>query len=131
MCASPPCSCDRGWCVSTGPAFSESLDLFLRSSVLGGAYEAMYEALARPFIEPSRKKLLPDWHSLPGVPPDSIGPPTLILDLEDTLVHATWDPKFGWRYVKRPGTRTLDHDFLALSPPLFCFGLAHGVVCGW
>jgi hypothetical protein len=40
---------------------------------------------------------------LPGLPPGYAQPPTLVLDFEDTLVHAVWDPKFGWRYAKRPG----------------------------
>lgn len=30
-------------------------------------------------------------------------PPTLVLDLEKTLVSSTWDRKFGWRHAKRPG----------------------------
>jgi import inner membrane translocase subunit TIM50 len=30
-------------------------------------------------------------------------PHTLVLDLENTLVHSTWDRKHGWRHAKRPG----------------------------
>ena len=76
----------------------------MRASPLAVPYLWLYENVASPFINPSRDKLLPDWTSIPNIHPDTPCPPTLVLDLEDTLVHATWDPKFGWRYAKRPGT---------------------------
>jgi import inner membrane translocase subunit TIM50 len=81
----------------------QSTDDVLRASPLGRPYAWLYDSVFSPFINPSREKLLPDWHSIPNIPPDAPCPPTLVLDLEDTLVHATWDPKFGWRYAKRPG----------------------------
>ncbi len=84
-------------------AGDQTADEYLRSSLLGAPYAWLYDSVFSPFINPSREKLLPDWHSIPNIPPDAPCPPTLILDLEDTLVHATWDPKFGWRYAKRPG----------------------------
>jgi len=59
--------------------------------------------MASPFTEPHDNKLLPDWPYLPGVPPGTPCPPTLVLDLEGTLCASTWDHKFGWRHVKRPG----------------------------
>ena len=40
---------------------------------------------------------------MPNVPQDMPCPHTLVLDLENTLVNATWDRKYGWRYAKRPG----------------------------
>jgi import inner membrane translocase subunit TIM50 len=40
---------------------------------------------------------------IPNIPPDFPAPPTLVLDLESTLVCCTWDRKYGWRYAKRPG----------------------------
>lgn len=78
-------------------------DSYLRKSAVASAYSWLYDTVATPFINPSRDKLLPDWHSIPNIPPDAPCPLTLVLDLEDTLVHATWDPKYGWRYAKRPG----------------------------
>ena len=81
----------------------QTTDDVLRASPLGRPYAWLYDSVFSPFINPSREKLLPDWHSIPNIPPDAPCPPTLVLDLEDTLVHATWDPKFGWRYAKRPG----------------------------
>ncbi|KAL3795192.1 hypothetical protein ACHAWO_005364 [Cyclotella atomus] len=55
------------------------------------------------FAKPTRTKLLPDWNQIPNIPPDFPAPPTLVLDLESTLVCCTWDRKYGWRYAKRPG----------------------------
>ncbi|TMW55667.1 hypothetical protein Poli38472_010549 [Pythium oligandrum] len=58
--------------------------------------------LAKPYTEPSKEKLLPDW-PIPQVPPDTPPVPVLVLDLEDTLVHSEWSRKHGWRHAKRPG----------------------------
>ncbi|KAL3805671.1 hypothetical protein HJC23_005915 [Cyclotella cryptica] len=55
------------------------------------------------FSKPARTKLLPDWNQIPNIPPDFPAPPTLVLDLENTLVCSTWDRKYGWRFAKRPG----------------------------
>ena len=52
------------------------------------------------FTEPTREKLLPDF---PPLPPGHTALRTLVVDLEDTLVHLEWDRKFGWRTAKRPG----------------------------
>ena len=43
----------------------------------------------KPFTDPSRQKLLPDW-PIPQVPADTPPVPVLVLDLEDTLVHSEW-----------------------------------------
>jgi import inner membrane translocase subunit TIM50 len=64
---------------------------------------AQYQEVSRPFSEPNAKKLLPDWPYFPNTPPGTPCPPTLVLDLEGTLCTSTWDHKFGWRHVKRPG----------------------------
>eukprot|EP00581_Thalassiosira_minuscula_P015965 CAMPEP_0183721390 /NCGR_PEP_ID=MMETSP0737-20130205/13683_1 /TAXON_ID=385413 /ORGANISM="Thalassiosira miniscula, Strain CCMP1093" /LENGTH=451 /DNA_ID=CAMNT_0025951393 /DNA_START=103 /DNA_END=1458 /DNA_ORIENTATION=+ len=55
------------------------------------------------FSKPARAKLLPDWNQIPNIPPDFPAPPTLVVDLENTLVSSTWDRKYGWRHAKRPG----------------------------
>jgi hypothetical protein len=52
--------------------------------------------------EPIRRKLLPDFPKnlkLPG----GQDPPTLVLDLDDTLIHVDWDRRHGYRVAKRPG----------------------------
>ena len=64
---------------------------------------AQLDEMSKPFSEPSREKLLPDWPFFPNLPPDHPCPPTLVLDLEGTLVKSTWDKKYGWRHAKRPG----------------------------
>ena len=47
---------------------------------------------------------------MPNVPHDIPTPPTLVLDLENTLVSSTWDRKYGWRFAKRPGVDKFLHD---------------------
>lgn len=49
------------------------------------------------WTEPSRDLLLPGWPSQMGP-----APRTLVLDLDETLVHTTWDRKHGWRTQRRP-----------------------------
>lgn len=51
------------------------------------------------FQEPAFDKLLPD----PIPDPAYQRPYTLVLSLEDLLVHTEWDSKKGWRMAKRPG----------------------------
>jgi mitochondrial import inner membrane translocase subunit TIM50 len=51
------------------------------------------------YNEPAFKKLLPD-------PDPSLGmdrPYTLVMSLEDLLVHSEWSREHGWRMAKRPG----------------------------
>jgi import inner membrane translocase subunit TIM50 len=50
------------------------------------------------FMEPAFEKLLPD--PLPhGYQKDY----TLVINLNDTLIHSSWDAQHGWRVAKRPG----------------------------
>ncbi|KAA8494989.1 Mitochondrial import inner membrane translocase subunit TIM50 [Porphyridium purpureum] len=52
------------------------------------------------FTEPSKDKFLPDpLPMFPGGPP----PMTLVLDLDETLIHSNWSRQSGWRIAKRPG----------------------------
>ncbi|OWZ17252.1 Mitochondrial import inner membrane translocase subunit TIM50 [Phytophthora megakarya] len=86
----------------------------LGSTFLGDVYVVIakkVEETVKPFTDPSRLKLLPDW-PIPQVPADTPPVPVLVLDLEDTLVHSddvvlTFDVllqrKHGWRHAKRPG----------------------------
>ena len=56
--------------------------------------------------EEEKEKLLPDFPTAPcyaGIPPGVPCPPLLVLDLENTLVASTYDTRYGWRHVKRPG----------------------------
>ncbi|KAI0566099.1 NLI interacting factor-like phosphatase [Gracilaria domingensis] len=49
------------------------------------------------FTKPSREKLLPD------LPKHASHVRTLVIDLEDTLVHCSYSRARGWRIAKRPG----------------------------
>ncbi|KAJ1960583.1 mitochondrial inner membrane protein required for protein import [Dipsacomyces acuminosporus] len=58
--------------------------------------------------EPATEKLLPD-------PNAYTMPYTLVLNLDDMLIHMDWSKEYGWRIAKRPG---LDH-FLAYMASMF------------
>eukprot|EP01137_Pigoraptor_chileana_P001693 Opistho-2@39668 len=50
------------------------------------------------YSAPSRELLLPD-----PLPEPYQRPYTLVLDLDETLVHSDWNKERGWRTMKRPG----------------------------
>ncbi|KAF8469117.1 hypothetical protein BDZ91DRAFT_679501 [Kalaharituber pfeilii] len=58
---------------------------------------ARVRAILNYYEEPVFEKLLPD--PIPEYQP----PYTLVLALEDLLVHTEWDKNHGWRSAKRPG----------------------------
>ncbi|KAJ1894475.1 mitochondrial inner membrane protein required for protein import [Kickxella alabastrina] len=58
--------------------------------------------------EPATEKLLPDQN-------EYTMPYTLVLCLDDMLIHMDWTKEYGWRIAKRPG---LDH-FLAYMASMF------------
>mmetsp|Transcript_3079 Transcript_3079/g.4683 ORF Transcript_3079/g.4683 Transcript_3079/m.4683 type:complete len:434 (-) Transcript_3079:40-1341(-) len=64
--------------------------------------QAQWYEIVKSYTEPSREKLLPDWPPF-FIPADFPQMPTLVLDLEDTLIHMDWSRKNGWRVAKRPG----------------------------
>jgi len=49
------------------------------------------------YTEPTFPKLLPD------VPEAQRPPYTLVLSLEDLMIHSSWSREHGWRTAKRPG----------------------------
>ena len=59
--------------------------------------KARYNSKIDYYNEPAFPKLLPD------PPPDWERPYTLVLSLEDLLVHSEWSREHGWRMAKRPG----------------------------
>eukprot|EP00520_Triparma_pacifica_P006666 CAMPEP_0118649638 /NCGR_PEP_ID=MMETSP0785-20121206/9811_1 /TAXON_ID=91992 /ORGANISM="Bolidomonas pacifica, Strain CCMP 1866" /LENGTH=453 /DNA_ID=CAMNT_0006541941 /DNA_START=22 /DNA_END=1380 /DNA_ORIENTATION=+ len=85
--------------------------------------KGVYDMVAKGFNEPHAKSLLPDW-PMPNVPANIPCPPTLVLDLEETLVSATWSKKYGWRHAKRPGvdkflqTMGMYYEIVLMSPSL-------------
>ncbi|ORX83011.1 NIF-domain-containing protein [Basidiobolus meristosporus CBS 931.73] len=50
------------------------------------------------FSEPAWEQLLPD-----PLPAPYQRPYTLVINLDETLIHSTWDMEHGWRIAKRPG----------------------------
>jgi len=52
--------------------------------------------------KPNYEKLLPDVDQR-ALGPDGNHPPVLVIAMEDTLVHTTWDSRNGFRVAKRPG----------------------------
>jgi import inner membrane translocase subunit TIM50 len=93
------------WHFLLSEATKKSITDTLGATFLGDIYAfgaTKVEELFRPFTDPSREKLLPDW-PIPQVPADTPPVPVLVLDLEDTLVHSEWSRKHGWRHAKRPG----------------------------
>lgn len=55
---------------------------------------------------PASDKFLPDFGDpavYGEVPPGTVAPPLLVVDLEKTLIGSIHDPQYGWRHVKRPG----------------------------
>jgi hypothetical protein len=64
--------------------------------------------------KPMHEKLLPPFHEY-QLDPMGNGPPTLVLAMEDTLVHTTWDRRNGYRVAKRPGV----DEFLEFLVPYY------------
>jgi len=66
------------------------------------------EGWIQEYSDPPTDKLLPD------IPPNIIYPRfTVVLDLNDTLVHSDWTRGRGWRTYKRPGLE----DFIGRLAP--------------
>lgn len=71
---------------------------------IGGSWDAFFtrvNARRKDFLdfynEPPFQKLLPD-------PVPEYGRPyTLVISLEDLMVHSEWSREYGWRIAKRPG----------------------------
>jgi import inner membrane translocase subunit TIM50 len=70
----------------------------------GWAPQSMYSRVkhrmssqAAYYTEPTFQKLLPE------VPETQRPPFTLVLSLEDLLIHSAWSREHGWRTAKRPG----------------------------
>lgn len=66
----------------------------------------------RRLIELEMKKYAdpPSDHLLPDLPPPHRHIKTLVLDLDDVLVHSDWTRGRGWRTFKRPGAEDFIRD---------------------
>ena len=74
---------------------------FVSKSLVSSYNEKREESLL-----PSQQQLLP---SIPDYIPEHQIPKTLVIDVEDTLIHLEWTAKYGWRAVKRPGATEFLH----------------------
>lgn len=63
-----------------------------------GRFNRRISSLFTFFSEPVFEDLLP-----PPAPEAYRRPMTLVLTLDDLLIHSEWDTKHGWRTAKRPG----------------------------
>lgn len=70
------------------------------NALLAAAHRARdrYEEFTKTMSEPMWDKLLPD-----PLPEPYRRPYTLVINLDDTLIHSSWDKEHGWRHGKRPG----------------------------
>lgn len=68
------------------------------ASLMYGRFKVRFSSIFTYFQEPPFPDLLP-----PPPPPPYQRPLTLVLSLEDLLVHSEWTQKNGWRTAKRPG----------------------------
>lgn len=68
------------------------------SSLMYQRFKLRFNSMFSYFQEPPFPDLLP-----PSPPAPYQRPLTLVLSLEDLLVHSEWSQKHGWRTAKRPG----------------------------
>jgi len=80
---------EKGSVTGVLKSVSDEIDE-LANKVMGDESKPMHEQLLPP---------LPSYM----LGPDGKGPPVLVLAMEDTLVHTTWDRRNGYRVAKRPG----------------------------
>lgn len=109
---------------------SEEEQKKLEGTDIGSGYtpSEMYGRLSRRimsvfsfFSEPAFENLLP-----PPPPEAYRRPLTLVLGVDDLLIHSSWDTKNGWRTAKRPG---LDYflGYLLQYYEIVIFSLVHQV----
>lgn len=80
---------------------SESEDSDIKGYSPGAIYNRLKERFSgqvKHYTEPAFAKLLPD-----PLPEPYQRRYTLVLDLDDLLIHSEWSREHGWRTAKRPG----------------------------
>jgi import inner membrane translocase subunit TIM50 len=84
-----------GWNFYLTEATKSVIRTKLHDSFLGSVYDfivAQIAEICRPFTQPSREKLLPDWPMINRGIPEGYPPlPVLVLAVEDVLIHSEWD----------------------------------------
>lgn len=77
---------------------AEDIDNGYTPQLMYGRLNKRIGSLFNFFSEPAFENLLP-----PPPPEAYRRPLTLVLSLDDLLIHSQWDTKHGWRTAKRPG----------------------------
>ncbi|CCH57855.1 hypothetical protein TBLA_0A00540 [Henningerozyma blattae CBS 6284] len=88
----------RDWEPSESEELKDDIPNGYEPSLMYKRFRARFNSMFKYFQEPPFPDLLP-----PPPPPPYQRPLTLVLTLEDLLVHSEWSQKHGWRTAKRPG----------------------------
>ncbi|AJW07913.1 Tim50p [Saccharomyces cerevisiae YJM1273] len=88
----------RDWEPQESEELKKDIDNGYTLSLMYKRFKARFNSMFTYFQEPPFPDLLP-----PPPPPPYQRPLTLVITLEDFLVHSEWSQKHGWRTAKRPG----------------------------
>ncbi|AMD20791.1 HDR049Cp [Eremothecium sinecaudum] len=88
----------RNWDESEPESMRNGVDNGYTPGLMFRRFKTRFDSIFTFFQEPPFPDLLP-----PPPPPPYQRPLTLVLPLEDFLVHSEWSQKHGWRTAKRPG----------------------------
>ncbi|CAI4053412.1 protein translocase subunit TIM50 SKDI_16G2090 [Saccharomyces kudriavzevii IFO 1802] len=88
----------RDWEPQESEELKKDIDNGYSLSLMYKRFRARFNSMFTYFQEPPFPDLLP-----PPPPPPYQRPLTLVITLEDFLVHSEWSQKYGWRTAKRPG----------------------------
>ncbi|KAG0665447.1 mitochondrial inner membrane protein required for protein import [Maudiozyma exigua] len=88
----------RDWEENESQEMKDKVENGYAPSLMYQRFKLRFNSMFTYFQEPPFPDLLP-----PSPPPPYQRPLTLVLSLEDLLVHSEWSQKHGWRTAKRPG----------------------------
>ncbi|SMN21223.1 similar to Saccharomyces cerevisiae YPL063W TIM50 Essential component of the Translocase of the Inner Mitochondrial membrane (TIM23 complex) [Maudiozyma saulgeensis] len=88
----------RDWEENESQELKDKVENGYVPSLMYQRFKLRFNSMFTYFQEPPFPDLLP-----PSPPPPYQRPLTLVLNLEDLLVHSEWSQKHGWRTAKRPG----------------------------
>lgn len=88
----------RDWEENEDDEMKKDIDNGYTPDLMYKRFRARFNSVFTYFQEPPFPDLLP-----PPPPAPYQRPLTLVITLEDFLVHSEWDQKHGWRTAKRPG----------------------------
>lgn len=88
----------RDWESEEPEELKQGIDNGYTPELMYKRFKARFNSIFTYFQEPPFPDLLP-----PPPPPPYQRPLTLVLTLEDFLIHSEWSQQYGWRTAKRPG----------------------------